>query len=144
LLADGSYSKYRGVTDQFTEEYFLLNASIGKKIFRNQRGEINVTVNDILNQNKSFVRNVSENYIQNVTSNVLGRYVCINFVFNLRKFKGKDGESYDQPQRSGHGEGRPAGAPPMGGPGEGGPDGPRGGGMPMMPMGGGGGPVGGF
>ena len=93
LRANGSYMKYRGVTDKFTEEYFLLNASIGKKLFKNQRGEINVQVNDILNQNKSFSRIVSENYIQNVTSNVLGRYVCISFVYNLKNFKGKDGKN---------------------------------------------------
>lgn len=119
LRANGSYMKYRGVTDKFTEEYFLLNASIGKKIFKNQRGEINVQVNDILNQNKSFSRIVSENYIQNVTSNVLGRYVCISFVYNLKNFTGKDGRRYSQPpegsdfrSRPPHEGGRPMGPPP--------------------------------
>ncbi len=87
-----------GVTDKFTEEFFLLNAGIGKKLFKNQRGEISVQVYDILNQNKSFVRNVSENYIQNVTTNVLGRYVSISLVYNLRTLTGKDGKAYSRPE----------------------------------------------
>ena len=54
LQADGSYSKYRGVTDKFTEEFLLINASIGKKLFRNQRGEVSVRVYDLLDRNKGF------------------------------------------------------------------------------------------
>ena len=88
-------------------------------------------MNDLLNRNKSFVRTVSQNYIQNVTTNVLGRYVSLSFVYNLRVFKGKGGKTYDMPSdyrpggngpRDGHG-GRPAG-PPMGP--------PPGGGMPRF------------
>ena len=124
LEANGSYSKYRGVTDKFTEEFFLLNAGIGKKLFKNQRGEISVQVYDILNQNKSFVRNVSENYIQNVTTNVLGRYVSISLVYNLRTLTGKDGKAYSRPE--GRDDFRRDGPPPGDHPT--GP--PRGGGMP--------------
>ena len=123
LQADGSYSKYRGITDSFSEEFLLVNAALGKKLFKQQRGEISLRVNDLLNRNKSFVRTVSQNYIQNVTTNVLGRYVSLSFVYNLRVFKGKGGKTYDMPSdyrpggngpRDGHG-GRPAG-PPMGPP----------------------------
>ncbi len=133
LQADGSYSKYRGITDSFSEEFLLVNAALGKKLFKQQRGEISLRVNDLLNRNKSFVRTVSQNYIQNVTTNVLGRYVSLSFVYNLRVFKGKGGKTYDMPSdyrpggngpRGGHGGdrgGRPAG-PPMGP--------PPGGGMP--------------
>ena len=136
LRADGSYSKYRGVTDHFNEEFFLLNASLGKKLFNRQRGEVYVQVSDILNQNKNFARTVSDNYIQNITSNVLGRYVSINFVYNLRNFKGKDGKSYDRADGKRdqfRPEGQEGSGPPPrgmgGGPGAGGP--PAGGGMPF-------------
>ena len=40
--------------------------SIGKKILKHQRGEINVSAYDLLNQNKSFSRNVTATYIENV------------------------------------------------------------------------------
>lgn len=93
LQANGSYLKYTGITDSFVEDYFMLNASIGKKIFKNQRGEISVAAYDLLNQNKSFSRNVTATYIENVQSNVLGRYFSINFVYNLRRFGDKGGSS---------------------------------------------------
>ncbi len=89
LQADAAYYKYTGVTDDFREEYVILNASLGKKLFKGQRGEFNVKVNDLLNQNTSFARTVTDSYIQNVTTNVIGRYVSINFIYNLRRFKGK-------------------------------------------------------
>lgn len=97
MQADGSYSKYRGVTDKFTEEFLLINASIGKKLFRNQRGEVSVRVYDLLDRNKGFSRNVTENYIENVTSNVLGRYVSLNFVYNLRVFTGNGKKKFNIP-----------------------------------------------
>lgn len=122
LQANASYSKYTGVTDKFTEEFLLINAALGKKLFKGQRGEINVTVNDLLNQNKSFARNVTDSYIQNVTTNVIGRYVSINFIYNLRRFGGKTVDSMpagkggpdmmDRP-RGGHPGGPPPGPPPM-------------------------------
>ena len=117
LQATANYSKYTGVTDQFTEEFLLLNASLGKKLFKGQRGEINVTVNDLLNQNKSFARNVTDAYIENVTSNVIGRYVSINFVYNLRRFGGKTVDSIPA-GKGGPDMLRPGGfgGPPPGGP----------------------------
>lgn len=90
LQANGSYLKYSGITDSFVEDYFLLNASIGKKIFKHQRGEDNVSAYDLLNQNKSFSRNVTATYIENVKTNVLGRYFSINLIYNLRRFGGKN------------------------------------------------------
>ncbi len=93
LQATANYAKYTGVTDQFTEEYLLLNASLGKKLFKGQRGEINVTVNNLLNQNEVFVRNVTAAYIENVMTNLIGRYVSINFIYNLRRFGGKTVDS---------------------------------------------------
>lgn len=126
LRADGSYSKYRGITDNFSEEFLMLNASIGKKLFKNQRGEISIRVNDILDRNKSFVRSVTDNYIQNVTSNVIGRYASLNFVYNLNTLKGS---THNRPPSEGgpgrHDRGDFGGRPPMGPPPGGG-----GGGMP--------------
>lgn len=120
LQADGSYSKYRGVTDKFTEEFLLINASIGKKLFRNQRGEVSVRVYDLLDRNKGFSRNVTENYIENVTSNVLGRYVSLNFVYNLRVFTGNGKKKFNIPDGDslpgGHRRGGPPGPPPGGRP----------------------------
>lgn len=120
LSADANYMLQRGITRDFKNERMMVNASLGKKIFKNQMGEISVAVNDLLNQSTSFNRSVTENYIQTSWTNTIGRFVSLNFVYNLRKFSGarKSGsnETPDTMDRHSMGGGRP----PMGGPGGGG------------------------
>lgn len=84
--ASGSYNQYKGITDNYNEEYTLLNLSLGKKIFNNRRGEISVGVTDLFDENTSFSRTVSSTYIENVNSNVLGRLFNITFTYNLRSY----------------------------------------------------------
>ena len=91
LSGNANYMRYQGITDKFNEEYLICNVYLGKKLFRNQRGEINVGINDLLNQNKSFYRNIQETYIENVTNKVLGRYWGFQFTYNLRNFGSKSG-----------------------------------------------------
>lgn len=86
LSGQANYNQYTGITTDFKEEYLICNLFIGKKIFKNQRGEIQVGVNDLLNQNTSFSRNIRDQYIENVRSNVIGRYVGLTFTYNLRNF----------------------------------------------------------
>ena len=122
------YYKNKGITSQYTQEYCLVNAFIGKQIFKNRRGEINVGVNDLLNQNRNFSRPVSSQYISNVTNNVIPRYFSVQFIYNLRTFKGQGpsqnksvvGDQLDE-GHSYYRSGGPGGPPP------GGPGGPGGG-----------------
>jgi len=80
------HQSYNGLSDNFNESYWLWNMSIGKKIFKNQRGEIALSVFDLLNQNRSITRDVNEIYIEDSFSNVLQRYVMLNFTYNFRHF----------------------------------------------------------
>ena len=88
LTANGTYSQYKGITDNYNEEILLCNAYIGKKLFKSQRGELSIGVNDILNQNRDFRKDVGANYIQNTTNLAIGRYVAVQFVYNIRSFAG--------------------------------------------------------
>ncbi len=99
LFGNTTYSQYRGVTNDFNQEYVLCNVSIGKKIFKNKRGEISIGVNDLLNQTENFSRNITENYIENVVTNSIGRYYGIKFTFDLRKFNGRTTPMGDRPNR---------------------------------------------
>ncbi|MFI3322645.1 MAG: TonB-dependent receptor [Rikenellaceae bacterium] len=90
LYGNTSYSRYKGITDDFEQNYLLSNLYIGKKLFKNQRGEISIGVNDMFNQSENFVRNITDTYIENVTSNTIGRYYGIKFTFDLRKFSGSN------------------------------------------------------
>ena len=60
LRSDLVHEYYKGLTDGYNENYWMWSASIGKKIFKNQRGEISIVANDILDQNVGISRNVSD------------------------------------------------------------------------------------
>jgi len=89
IQTDLSHYAYTGLSEDYNQNYLLWNASFGKKIFKNQRGEIKVSVIDLLNQNKSISRNVTETYIEDVEANSLQRYALLTFTYNLRNFGGK-------------------------------------------------------
>ena len=85
-----SYNQYIGITQDYDEQYFLCNLYLGKKLFKNRRGEIQVGVNDLANQNTAFSRTTGSGYTKNMTNSVIGRYFSVQFVYNLRHF-GKKG-----------------------------------------------------
>ena len=75
-----------GLAKSIGQSFVLLNMSVGKKIFRNQRGELSLNVFDLLNQNTNVKRTVNELYIEDRQSNVLNRYFMMTFTYNLRHF----------------------------------------------------------
>ena len=85
-----SYAQYLGFTNDYDDNFTLCNVWIGKKIFKNRRGEIMFGVNDVFNQNKAFVRSTGSGWTQNELNSVIGRYYMIQLTYNLRSF-GKKG-----------------------------------------------------
>ncbi|HJU45861.1 MAG TPA: outer membrane beta-barrel family protein [Chitinophagaceae bacterium] len=81
--------KYYGRGAGFNTSVPLLNASVAKQLFKNKAGEIRLSIYDLLNQNVSITRNITENYIQDVTNKVLTRYALLTFTYNLRRFGGQ-------------------------------------------------------
>jgi hypothetical protein len=76
----------QGLTAGYNKNSYLWNVSIGKKIFSNNSGEIKLSVYDLLNQNTNTQRNVYDFYYEDTRSNVLGRYIMLSFVYQLRAF----------------------------------------------------------
>ncbi|MEM1120249.1 MAG: TonB-dependent receptor [Bacteroidota bacterium] len=83
---DVTHDYYDGLSEDFDQNYLLWNMSIGKKLFKNDRGEISLTVFDLLNQNNALTRNVTEVYTEDVQTNVLQQYVMASFKYDLRHF----------------------------------------------------------
>ena len=104
LTAAVSYVQYLGFTNKYNEDYVLCNVYLGCKVFKNKRGEIQVGVNDIFDQNTSFVRSTGSGYTQNAWNSCIGRYFSVQFVYNLRHF-GKRGSTkmsdYDYKESTG-------------------------------------------
>ena len=119
FTASAAYSQYIGFTNDYSEDYLLCNVWLGKKVFKNKRGEVMVGVNDLFNQNQAFSRSTGSGYTQNSTNSVIGRYYMVQFNYNLRRF-GKKGsrniKDYDGVESSSGsrrmGPGGPGGPPP--------------------------------
>lgn len=84
--SDMNHQFYNGLNEDFAQHYLLWNLSLGKKVLKDDRGEISLSVFDLLNQNNSLARNVTETYIEDVQTNVLQQYVMLGFKYDLRRF----------------------------------------------------------
>lgn len=120
FTASAAYSQYLGITNDYNEDYLICNIYLGKKVFKNKRGEVLVGVNDLLNENNTaFSRTTGSGYTQNTTNLSMGRYYMVQFTYNLRIFGKKgsrnmsDYESSDQREFRQHR--RMMGPPPGGG-----------------------------
>jgi hypothetical protein len=128
---DLNYQAYSGLSNGYNQSYWLWNGAIGKKFLKNQQGEIKLSAFDILKQNQSITRTVTESYRQDLQSQVLQQYFLLTFTYKLKN-KGNIKQQSDNkrndfgPHRPGEmyhgGGGMPPNGIPMGGP-------PPGGGM---------------
>ncbi len=105
---DLSHQLNTGLSTGFNTNYMIWNMSIGKKVFANQRGEISLSVFDLLKQNISIRRNVTDILVEDVQSNVLQRYFLLSFTYNLRHFSGgaKSEADFERAGDSGQSRGR--------------------------------------
>lgn len=120
FTASAAYTQYIGFTNNYDDSYLLCNVWLGKKLFKNKRGEVMIGVNDLLNQNTAFVRTTGSGWTQNAVNSVIGRYYMVQFTYNLRRFgkKGstniKDYDGATQPSSSPRRMMPGAGGPPPG------------------------------
>jgi hypothetical protein len=107
-----TYQNYKGLSSSFSDEYSLWNFNLGKRLFKNKAGEIKLSCYDILDQNQSINRSVTDTYIEDSSTQILKQYFMLSFTYNLRKFNGKMPDMEKDRFRPGH-EGRPDGPPHM-------------------------------
>ncbi|MDI1322726.1 MAG: outer membrane beta-barrel protein [Algoriphagus sp.] len=90
-----------GLSEGFDNSFSLVNMSLGKKVLKNQRGEISIMVYDLFAQNANVRRNITETFIEDIQTNVLQRYFMLTFTYNIRRFsKGMDEDSYNDLYKS--------------------------------------------
>lgn len=82
-----AYRGYQGLEDSIDDTAILLNAALGYKFLKGNGGEVRLAVVDVLNQQTSVGRTVSSFYVDDTSSNVLGRYVMLNFIYTLRNYR---------------------------------------------------------
>ncbi|OQA02294.1 MAG: hypothetical protein BWY70_00061 [Bacteroidetes bacterium ADurb.Bin408] len=87
INTDISQKYYMGLSDTYNQSFTLWNAYIGYKIQKKQNLEIKVSVYDILNQNTSISRNITELYREDTRTNVLTRYALLTLTYTFKNFK---------------------------------------------------------
>jgi hypothetical protein len=89
LETTANHQYFNGLSTSLNQNYLILNAAIGEKIFKNKLGEIKISVYDLLNQNQNLQRQVSDIYIEDKETLSLQRIFMITFVYNIRNFNGE-------------------------------------------------------
>ena len=62
----------------------LLKASFSRYILPNDRGQIMLSVFDLLDENRGLSRTTDINYLEEIRSNSVGRYYMLSFHYNVR------------------------------------------------------------
>lgn len=80
------YTKNTGRAEGYNTQVVLWNGAIAKSFLKNKRGELRLSVNDILDQNTGVTRNTNANYVEDIRYTVLKRYALLTFTYSLNKF----------------------------------------------------------
>ena len=107
---DVNQTYYSGLTQSYNQDFILWNAYIGYKFLKDQSLEAKVSVYDILDQNKSISRTVTETYTEDSNTNVLKRYFMFTLTYTFKHFKA--GAKAPEPIQFQHGMPPPGGMPP--------------------------------
>ncbi len=93
-----NHQLYSGLSEGFDQNYWLWNMGLAKKLFKNERGEIQLSVFDLLKQNTSIQRNITEAYIEDLQTEVLQQYFMMTFTYQIRNF-GSPPEKQEEERR---------------------------------------------
>jgi predicted GIY-YIG superfamily endonuclease len=107
LQNDVNNQLFTGLAQGFNQNYTLWNAGLGKKFLKDRKGELKVSVFDLLRQNRAITRNVTELYIEDTQNRVLQQYFLLQFTYNLRNFGTAAARAANRAEREGGGGGQP-------------------------------------
>lgn len=95
---DISNQSYTGMSDDtYNQSYWLWNMAVGQKFLKDQKGELKLSVFDLLKQNKSISRDVTDAYIKDSRNDVLQQYFMLTFTYKLKTFgKGRQGNERER------------------------------------------------
>ncbi len=86
LTSDVRYSNNTGRAAGYNQRITLWNIGLARQFFAGRQGELKLQAYDVLNQNRSVVRNTTETYVEDVRSRILQQYFLLSFTYDLRQF----------------------------------------------------------
>lgn len=82
-----NHTLYTGLTEGFNQNFWLWNIEGGYRFAKNNKAELKVVIFDLLNQNTSINRTISDVSVTDVYTNVLTRYAMLTFTYIIGNFK---------------------------------------------------------
>ncbi len=79
------YLIYNSKSTDFHQEIPLVNLSVSRYLLKNRTGELKFSVNNLLDKALGVNQTASVNYIERQTTNSLGRYFMLSFIYSLNK-----------------------------------------------------------
>jgi hypothetical protein len=80
-----SYIVNSGYAQGYNSAIPLWNVSVGWSFLANKRGELKLSVFDLLNKNTGINRSINQSYFTDQRYNVLNRYCLLSFTYSLNK-----------------------------------------------------------
>jgi hypothetical protein len=86
LNSNVTNSLFTGLSSDLDQSIWFWNAAIGYKLLKDKSLEARIQAFDLLNQNKSIGREVTDTFIEDSITNVLTRYFMFSLTYTFRKF----------------------------------------------------------
>jgi hypothetical protein len=91
LESDATYNVLTQRADGFNLNYFIWNVGLSKRFLKGENLVLNLTAQDILNQNTTISRNITTNMIIDSRTQIINRYFLVKLTYNFKnKIKEKD------------------------------------------------------
>jgi hypothetical protein len=121
LESDLNYSANSGYTDGYGLNEWLWNITLQKSVFKNKSGTVRFKMFDVLQQRSNISRSANAQSLRYSSTNILGSYFIIHFIYKLNMFKsaggdrsafrrfgnrpeGENGDEYQERRREGGGQ----------------------------------------
>lgn len=82
-----NHTLFTGLTEGFNQNFWLWNIEGGFRFAKNNKAELKLVVFDLLNENNSISRTISDVSVTDVFTNVLTRYTMLTFTYIIGNFK---------------------------------------------------------
>jgi hypothetical protein len=84
------YTYNSQIAPGFNKSVTMWSAAVNYLMFKNQQGILRLAVYDILRQNVGVSRSITQSWTEDRQTQVLQQYFLLSFIYNLRKFGGKN------------------------------------------------------
>lgn len=85
IRSEMNHTANPGLSDGFNNSFLVWNMEFGKKLMK-EKGELKLTVFDLLKENQSVSRSINGSYIQDTNTQILTQYFMLTFTYNIRNF----------------------------------------------------------